>query len=167
MPLPFCSVSRVALALLPRGPHLTHLHQLLCTPAGANVTWWNLSQKSGGAIALPPCDFGPLLYFVGRWLPPSASSGGVADADSIDLPLASAASSDGAAAPAPAAAAAPSAAAPGYGPLGPDGTRAGALASTGWCARERWRVELVSSGYKLWPADLATAQVAARRRGML
>lgn len=133
------------------------------------MTWWNLSQQSGGAIALPPCDFGPLLYFVGRWLPPAASSGSSADADSVDLPLAGAAADNATAASAPAAATAPAAAAPaaGYSTQEAAELRAGALASAGWCSRERWRVELVSSGYQLWPADLATAQVAARQRGML
>ncbi len=129
------------------------------------MTWWNLSQQSGRAIALPPCDYGPLLLFVGSWLPPAASSDSSANADSVDLPLASAA----AAAPSAAApsAAAPSAAAPGLGTQEEAATWAAALAAPGWCAQQRWRVEMLSPGYQLWPADLATAQLAARKRGML
>ncbi|KAL4422481.1 hypothetical protein ABPG75_008678 [Micractinium tetrahymenae] len=132
--------------------------------SGANVTWWNLQRADGGAIALPPCDYGPLLLFAGSWLPPSAS-GGDASADSINLPLASAAGMGGTAAPAPAAVA-PTADSPADDSQRADDTRAGALAAaTGWCSWQRWRVELVSAGYQLWPADLATAQVAARKRG--
>lgn len=34
---------------------------------GANVTFWNVAVRGDGTTDLPPCDFGPLLNFIGRW----------------------------------------------------------------------------------------------------
>ncbi|PSC74164.1 sugar phosphate phosphate translocator [Micractinium conductrix] len=56
--------------------------------SGANLTWWNLQKADGQPIPLPPCEFGPRLFFAGQWLPPTADVGGGVDAESLDPPTA-------------------------------------------------------------------------------
>ena len=138
--------------------------------AAANVTWWNLYTSNGAPIKLPECDFGPHLYFAGNWLSPSKPNNG------RRLMQADAALEGGVPAPAPAPeaaeaadaeqAGAPSQAEPGVSAAASDGgaVRGTAMASTpNWCAKQRWRVDLVGSGKQLYPADLAGAMVAARK----
>jgi hypothetical protein len=38
-----------------------------CHSAGRGNTFWGLYSDSGAALALPGCDFGPYLNFVGRY----------------------------------------------------------------------------------------------------
>ncbi|KAL4435853.1 hypothetical protein ABPG77_000615 [Micractinium sp. CCAP 211/92] len=43
--------------------------------AGANNTWWNLRARSDRQLRLPPCNFGPLLNFIGPpWRAPVATA---------------------------------------------------------------------------------------------
>jgi hypothetical protein len=134
-------------------------------PAAANVTWWNLYTSDGAPIKLPECDFGPLLYFAGNWLSPSKPNNG------RRLMQADAALEGELLAPAPEAAdpeqiGAPAQAESGVSAAASDdgAVRGAAMASTpNWCARQRWRVDLVGSGKQLFPADLAGAMVAARK----
>ena len=130
------------------------------------MTWWNLYTSNGAPIKLPECDFGPHLYFAGNWLSPSKPNNGrrlmQTDAVQTESELL---------APAPEAAfaeqtGAPSQAESGVSAAASDGgaVRGAARASTpNWCAKQRWRVDLVGSGKQLFPADLAGAMVAARK----
>jgi hypothetical protein len=130
------------------------------------VTWWNIyGTNPNQAIALPSCDFGPLLFFAGNWNAPSAAaSGGGGDRRRRML-------QDGAAV---ASAQAPEAWAHAPGPA--DGTfamgdsssstvRASALSLSPYCVAQLWRVEDVNAGKQLWPADLYSAMVTARQQG--
>ena len=38
--------------------------------AGANNTFWGVAAAGNQPVHLPPCDFGPMLNFVGTYLPP-------------------------------------------------------------------------------------------------
>ena len=137
-------------------------------PAAAIVTWWNLYTSNGAPIKLPECDYGPHLFFAGNWLSPSKPNSG------RRLMGAGAMLVEGgvpAPAPGPEAAGAeqnglPSQAESGVSAAASDSgaVRGAAMASTpNWCAKQRWRVDLVGSDKQLYPADLAGAMVAARK----
>lgn len=47
-----------------------------CVPAAANNTVWNVGPASKRQVALPGCDFGPHLVFVGSYAPPTPGAEG-------------------------------------------------------------------------------------------
>ena len=160
--------------------------------AAANNTFWNLQTNTGAAIQLPSCEFGPYLFLAGNWSAPadSGSSGdgerrrllqageagnllAVAGAPAPEpLDVGSPANGDGAAAPGPVpglaapAEDAATAAAPASSQADGSSSRADAASLvTTWCSAQRWRVEQLDPGMQLWPTDLFTAMVAARKAG--
>jgi hypothetical protein len=126
------------------------------------VTWWNLYSNSKPSLALPPCNYGPQLFFAGNWASASgrrllAEEGGAAS-EAAPAPAPEAApAADAAQAAAPAAAEAEG------GSGGSD--RIDALGLMSVCASMKWRVEDVDNGKRLWPADLYSAMVTARKEG--
>lgn len=144
---------------LSRPSHCFSLVPCLLT-AGSNVTWWNIYPSNNAqSIALPSCDYGPLLFFAGNWGAPSSA----ASDDSERRRRLLATDNAAAAGPAPAHSKEDSASS-GNVDEGSNGQeRVGALAMLSYCSRESWRVEDVDPGKQLWPADVYSAMVTARQ----
>lgn len=110
-----------------------------------------------------------MLNFFGWWNPPSGrysndSSGAESDYPATSEAITAFAFEGGAPAPAPAKGSrrlleeAPA----------DDGSDAKAsVQNVGWCPTENWYVEQMAAGKVLWPPDLHSAQVQARRDGVL
>lgn len=121
--------------------------------SASNVTWWNMYKTNGQSVSLPSCDFGPMLFFAGKFSQPSGKrrslledgSGAAAgtDAPAVVEESDSSANNDGS----------------------DDGSsaRVNSLAILPYCPSMKWRVEGVDGGKQLWPADLYSAMVTARK----
>lgn len=122
-------------------------------------------------MGLPDCQFGPLLNFLGWWLPPGSKGGGD-KAESEALPssglLASSSTPDEPNQLATLDDPAAYADEPSPEPSTAADSRVPALADGPFCVREGWYVEQVAAGKTgIWPPDLYKAQVAARSSGAM
>lgn len=112
--------------------------------SGANNTFWNVAPSGVGVkVALPVCTFGPLLNFIGSYLPPTLPKKPRSAATSIagDRLNGAGGSADSAEMVASADAANPV-----------------------WCPRTGWRVNLVPPGRQLQPANIYDAMLATRKQ---
>lgn len=121
------------------------------------MTWWNLYSNSKPSLGLPPCNYGPLLFFAGNWA--SSSGRRLLAEEGGGAPEAAPASSPVDAPEAEAAQAPVADEAEGSG----GSTRIDALGLLSVCGSQKWRVEDVDNGKQLWPSDLYSAMVTARR----
>ena len=100
----------------------------------------------GAEVGLPACDFGPLLNFIGSYLPPSTKTGRSAGvsmaalASAASKPLANASSAPG------------------------DAVGIADAYNPTWCAQSRWRVNLVPPGRALVPSNLFVAMMETRKQ---
>lgn len=125
--------------------------------SAANNTWWNIApQAAGGQLRLPPCQFGPMLRFVGNYLLPTTGDGwdgkwGSSDRRRSRALLADVGGGSGSGAMVEAAAR----------------RRVDPIDTTyrqfpNWCSSEDWFVENQAPGSQLEPADLHASMVARR-----
>ena len=155
-----CNCSMPAGLLFQHGH--TQANMLSCRPclipaphrpprAAANNTWWNvLPADKDKQVALPPCDFGPLLAFVGNYGEPERPRKLKGEGDRRLLEAGDAAA--GAQAEGTAAAAGGAQAAAAAFDLFPD-----------WCKSSQWWVENVQPGKRLYPSDIHAAMVSTRK----
>lgn len=140
--------------------------------AGASTAWWGVYSPDGD-LALPPCEFGTGLFFVGRFTNGTSRTGGATGARRLLASLPAAATQDTAAAQQ----SAPKQKAPtvqkqdleaGAEALAPApqpaaGSEGGEEAQQ-WCPGQQWVVQLLPEGERLEPADLAGAMVQRRQQ---
>lgn len=127
------------------------------------MTWWNV-YAANKKLELPPCDFGPLLYFAGSFTGQPKATGAWYMGDMGAPAAAPAAAPEGAAARRLLQAGGPGWEEEEAGADDGSQERVQAFATiTNWCAAQRWRVEQVDPGKVLYPSDLYAAQLAARR----
>ncbi|EFN53344.1 hypothetical protein CHLNCDRAFT_137072 [Chlorella variabilis] len=126
--------------------------------ARANNTFWNIAPSARGAkLELPSCEFGPLLNFIGSYLPPVQSR----DSRYAESVAATSAATEGNAT---------------LGGIGGSNATGATISSDGglvgiadaynpaWCLKKKWRITLVPPGRVLLPSNLFQAMADTRRQ---